>query len=164
LSRWPPTRHRPYKVEAILRQIELHQREVSGDGMPYGLNLMLRALGAATHYGDAVAALDLEPVIATLRERVKDRNYIPGLIRRLLLDNPHRVRLVVAPDTASRPSVRRRQPGSQSMKDASAASTPEKFWIWRARLRERVRVKKMTRICCPAWTLGYSRRDALAHT
>ncbi len=87
------------KIEAILRQIELHQREVSGDGMPYGLNLMLRALGAATHYGDAVAALDLEPVIATLRERVKAPAYIPDLIRRLLIDNPHRVRLVVAPDT-----------------------------------------------------------------
>ena len=87
------------KVDAILRQIELHQREVSGDGMPYGLNLMLRALGAATHYGDAVAALDLEPVIDTLRERVKDPAYIPSLIRDLLIDNPHRVRLVVAPDT-----------------------------------------------------------------
>lgn len=87
------------KVEAILRQIELHQREVSGDGMPYGLNLMLRALGAATHYGDAVAALDLEPVIALLRERVKEPRYIPELIRRLLIDNPHRINLVVAPDT-----------------------------------------------------------------
>lgn len=88
----------PDKIEAILRQIELHQREVSGDGMPYGLNLMLRALGAATHYGDAVAALDLDPVIATLRERVQDTQYIPSLIRQLLIDNPHRVRLVVEPD------------------------------------------------------------------
>ena len=88
------------KVEAILRQIELHQREVSGDGMPYGLNLMLRALGAATHYGDAVAALDLEPVIARLREQVKAADYIPNLIKQCLLDNPHRVRLVVAPDPA----------------------------------------------------------------
>jgi len=86
------------KVEAILRQIELHQREVGGDGMPYGLNLMLRALGAATHYGDAVSALDLEPVIATLRERLASPDYIPSLLRRLLLDNPHRVRLVVEPD------------------------------------------------------------------
>jgi Zn-dependent M16 (insulinase) family peptidase len=86
------------KVEAILRQIELHQREVGGDGMPYGLNLMLRALGAATHYGDAVSALDLEPVIATLRERLASPDYIPALLRRLLLDNPHRVRLIVEPD------------------------------------------------------------------
>ena len=99
------------KVEAILRQIELHQREVSGDGMPYGLNLMLRALGAATHYGDAVAALDLEPVIAKLRERVKASDYIPNLIKQCLLDNPHRVRLVVAPDPAlaARRECRRRR-------------------------------------------------------
>ena len=51
------------RLEAILHQIELHQREVTGDGMPYGLNLMLRALGAATHNGDAVAALDLSPAV-----------------------------------------------------------------------------------------------------
>lgn len=87
------------RLSSILHQIELHQREVSGDSMPYGLNLMLRALGAATHYGDAVAALDLDPVLATIRERVKDADYIPQLIRRALIDNPHRVTLTVSPDT-----------------------------------------------------------------
>ncbi len=85
------------RVEAILRQIELSQREVTGDGMPYGLNLMLRALNAATHYGDAVAAIDLEPVIEELRKRVLSSSYIPDLIRRLLLENPHRVLLTVKP-------------------------------------------------------------------
>ena len=86
------------RLEAILHQIELHQREISGDGMPYGLNLMLRALGAATHYGDPVGALDLDPVIAELRNRIKDPQYVPSLLRRLLVDNPHRIRLTVAPD------------------------------------------------------------------
>ncbi len=86
------------RVEAILHQIELHQREITGDGMPYGLNLMLRALSAATHRGDPVAAMDLDPVLATIRERITQPDYIPGLINRLLIDNPHRVTLTVEPD------------------------------------------------------------------
>jgi Zn-dependent M16 (insulinase) family peptidase len=88
----------PDRLEAILHQIELHQREISGDGMPYGLNLMLRVLGAATHYGDAAATLDLAPAIDALRARISDPTYVPALIRRLLLDNPHRVLLTVVPD------------------------------------------------------------------
>ena len=126
------------KVDAILRQIELHQREVSGDGMPYGLNLMLRALGAATHYGDAVAALDLEPVIATLRERVQDSAYLPELIRRLLLDNPHRVRLVVAPDaalSASRDAAEAER--LAAMKDSLSGEHTAEILDLAARLRER---------------------------
>ena len=86
------------RLDAILHQIELHQREVTGDGMPYGLNLMLRALGAATHNGDAVAALDLGPAVERLRSRLSDPNYIQKRLRALVIDNPHRVTLVVAPD------------------------------------------------------------------
>jgi hypothetical protein len=85
------------RLEAILHQIELHQREISGDGMPYGLSLMLRALSAATHYGDAVAALDLDPVLADIRQKIQNTDYIPSLLRQLLLDNPHRVQLTVSP-------------------------------------------------------------------
>ena len=145
------------KVEAILRQIELHQREVSGDGMPYGLNLMLRALGAATHYGDAVAALDLEPVIATLRERVKDSGYIPGLIRRLLLDNPHRVRLVVAPDARARNAAggcRSRSPRSPE-RESQMASTQPKFSIWPSGFAN-ARAKRRSRHPAPGVALRYS--------
>ncbi len=87
------------RLTAILHQIELHQREITGDGMPYGLNLILRALSAATHRGDAVAALDLDPVLSEIRSRCESPDYIPNLIRQLLLENPHRITLTVVPDT-----------------------------------------------------------------
>ena len=95
------------QLEAVLHQLELHQREVSGDGMPYGLNLILQALGPATHYADPIPALDLEPVIAELREEIRDPMFIRRLARRLLLDNTHRVTLVMAPDPTL--SQRRRE-------------------------------------------------------
>ena len=87
------------RLNAILHQIELHQREVTGDGMPYGLNLMLRALGAATHFGDAVEALNLDPAVRRLQSRLNEPGYIEARMRSLLLDNPHRVTLTVAPDS-----------------------------------------------------------------
>ncbi len=86
------------RLEAILHQLELHQREISGDSYPYGLQLILQALGCATHYSDPIAVLDLDPVIADLRESIADPGYIRRLARDLLVDNTHRVTLVMAPD------------------------------------------------------------------
>ncbi|GAB3270589.1 insulinase family protein [Parahaliea aestuarii] len=88
------------RLEAVLHQLELHQREISGDSYPYGLQLILQALGCATHYADPIGVLDLEPVIAQLRDDIADPDFIKGLARRLLLDNPHRVTLVMHPDKA----------------------------------------------------------------
>ena len=87
------------QLEAVLHQLELHQREVTGGGYPYGLQLILQALGPATHYADPVAVLDLDPVLDSLRAKIGDPGYIRQLARRLLLDNPHRVTLVMTPDT-----------------------------------------------------------------
>jgi Zn-dependent M16 (insulinase) family peptidase len=87
------------RLEAVLHQLELHQREISGDSYPYGLQLILQALGCATHYSDPIAVLNLEPVIEGLRKKIRDPDYICELTRRLLLDNTHRVTLVMAPDT-----------------------------------------------------------------
>jgi Zn-dependent M16 (insulinase) family peptidase len=94
------------RVEAVLHQLELHQREITGDSFPYGLQLILSALGCATHYSDPIPLLDLDPVIADLREKIQDPDYIRQLARRLLLDNPHRVTLVMSPDKTL--STRRR--------------------------------------------------------
>ncbi|TXS92683.1 peptidase M16 [Parahaliea maris] len=86
------------QLEAVLHQLELHQREISGDSYPYGLQLILQALGCATHYADPIGVLDLDPVIAQLRQDIENPEFIRQLARDLLLDNPHRVTLVMHPD------------------------------------------------------------------
>lgn len=86
------------QIEASLHQLELRQREIGGDGYPYGLQLILNALSAATHRGDVLNALDIQPSLEALRENIKDPAFIPELIKRNLLDNPHRVTLTLRPD------------------------------------------------------------------
>jgi Zn-dependent M16 (insulinase) family peptidase len=86
------------RLEAVLHQLELHQREITGDSFPYGLLLILSALGCATHYSDPIPVLDLDPVISTMREKINNPEYIKELAKRLLLENPHRVTLVMTPD------------------------------------------------------------------
>lgn len=86
------------QVEGALHQLELDQREISGGSYPYGLQLILAGLPAAIHRGDPAAMLDLDPVLAKLREQIEDSSFIPGLIRELLLENPHRVTLTLIPD------------------------------------------------------------------
>lgn len=86
------------QVDSVLHQLELHQREIGGDGYPYGLQLILTALGCATHYSDPIAVLNLDPVLEKLRSKIADPEYIKGLAQKLLLDNPHRVTLVMTPD------------------------------------------------------------------
>jgi Zn-dependent M16 (insulinase) family peptidase len=86
------------KVEAALHTLELHAREISGDSYPYGLQLILSALSTATHRGDPIDLLDIDPVLEKLTSDIKDPDYIPRLIREMLLDNPHRLTLTVHPD------------------------------------------------------------------
>ncbi len=86
------------RVEAVLHQLEMEQREIGGGGYPYGLQLILDALCTAVHHGDALAALNLTPVLEQLRSDIQDPQLIPNLIQSLLLDNPHRIRLTLKPD------------------------------------------------------------------
>src|SRR5690606_19266652 len=52
-----------------------------------------------THRGDPIALLDLDAALISLRARVQQPDFIQQLVRELLLDNPHRVRLTLRPDT-----------------------------------------------------------------
>lgn len=85
-------------VEAVLHQLELGQREVSGDGYPYGLSIILEGLSCAMHRGDPVELLDVDPVIETLRQKIQDPEYVTNLLKTNLINNLHRVRLTMKPD------------------------------------------------------------------
>lgn len=90
----------PYEqVSSALHQLELQQREIGGDGYPYGLQLILTALTGATHRGDAIGLLNIDATLEKLREQIKDPKFIANAARALLLENQHRVRLVLSPDS-----------------------------------------------------------------
>ena len=86
------------KLEAVLHQLELSQREVGGDSYPFGLQLILNGLTAAIHRSDPFSLLNLDPVIESLREDIQDPEFIKNLVRELLLENQHRVLLTLRPD------------------------------------------------------------------
>ena len=86
------------QVEAALHQLELNQREISGDSYPYGLQLLMSGLSIALHNGNPTEVLDLEPILIELREAANDKTFIPMLIKELLLENQHRVTLTLRPD------------------------------------------------------------------
>ncbi len=88
----------PERLEAALHQLELNQREIGGDSYPYGLQLMMSALSTAMHRGDPIKLLNLEPVLEKMRAEIKKPDFIQQQVKHWLLDNPHRVRLVMRPD------------------------------------------------------------------
>lgn len=86
------------EIDAMLHQLELSQREITGDGYPYGLQLILSVTGAATHGGSVIDSLDIDQALEKLREKSREPGYVQDLVKRLLLDNQHSVRLVMKPD------------------------------------------------------------------
>ena len=88
----------PEAIETILHQIEIDQRHIGGDSIPYGLNLMLEGFSTAIHDGNPIDIWEVDEHLQWLREQVKDPAWLPGLLQKHLIDNPHRVRVTLVPD------------------------------------------------------------------
>ncbi len=86
------------RIEAALHQLEFAHREVTGDQYPYGLTLLMRMLGPWLHGDDPVSPLRLAEDIARIRQEAQAGPFFQNLLRRHLLDNPHRVTLLLRPD------------------------------------------------------------------
>lgn len=108
-------------VDAILHQIELHQREINGDGTPYGLSLILNGLGSAIHHSDPVHVWDVDSAIEQVKEELKDPMWLSNLIQTHLLDNPHRVQMTLVPDATK--SVKEQQAEQARLAEITATLT-----------------------------------------
>ncbi len=86
-------------IETILHQIEIDQRHIGGDSMPYGLNLLLEGFSTAIHDGNPLDVWEVDEHLNWLRAQVKDEQWLPNLIKHHLLDNTHRVRVTLTPDS-----------------------------------------------------------------
>ena len=86
-------------IQSSLHQLEIKQREITGSGMPYGLQIMLSCLPACLHNDDPLKVLDLDSSFDVIKDKLNKDNYIENLIEEKIINNPHRVNYCLAPDT-----------------------------------------------------------------
>jgi Zn-dependent M16 (insulinase) family peptidase len=114
----------PDMVEASVNTIEFRLRENNTGSYPRGLALMLRALTTWLYDADPVLPLRFEAPFETIKERLAaGEPYFENLIREYLLDNPHRVTVILEPDPALREAKERRE--AARLAEARAAMDEE---------------------------------------
>ena len=107
-------------VEAAVNTIEFSLRENNTGSFPRGLSLMLRAAPAWIYGRDPLAPLQWEGDMAALKARLTSgEDVFRPLIARFLVDNPHRVSVVLQPDAALGPA---QEAAEQARVDAAVAA------------------------------------------
>jgi presequence protease len=110
------------ELTAVLQQLELNQREIGGDHYPYGLQLILDVLSPTLHGAEPATMLDINEALENLRRDIQDPQFIKQMVREQLLDNPHRVRLVMSPDAQL--SEQRQKVEAEKLKTLQNSLTP----------------------------------------
>jgi Zn-dependent M16 (insulinase) family peptidase len=107
----------PAMIAAAVNTIEFQLRENNTGRAPRGLGLFMRALNTWLHGRDPLAPLAFEAPLAAFKAALAaDPAYLSGLIRRYLLDNPHRVTVILEPDA----DLARRQAAAEAERLAAA--------------------------------------------
>ncbi|MDQ4143261.1 MAG: insulinase family protein [Actinomycetota bacterium] len=86
------------QVDGAIHRLEIERREVSNSGLPYGLKLFERLEPAYIHGGDPYRALQFDEDLRRLQQERLSGPFFENLIKRWLIDNPHRSRVVLVPD------------------------------------------------------------------
>ncbi|MDR3275941.1 MAG: insulinase family protein [Treponema sp.] len=86
------------EIEAAMLSIEFANREIRRAGGPYSLVWLSRSLRGWSYGAKPWETILVEPALAQLKARLAGGPYFEGLIRKYLLDNPHRARISLIPE------------------------------------------------------------------
>ncbi len=116
----------PQTVQASLNTVEFQLRENNTGSFPRGLVLMLRSLNAWLYGFDPITPLQFEKPLQEIKDRLaRGERYFEQLIGAYLLDNQHRVTLLLLPDPEL--GKRRAAAESQRLAQARAAMSAEEI-------------------------------------
>ncbi len=88
----------PDQLAASLNTFEFKARENNTGGFPRGLSLMLNVTEPWLYGHDILDVMHYEKPLAEVRQRLSDPTRPAQILRRMILKNPHRLTLTVAPD------------------------------------------------------------------
>lgn len=93
----------PEMIEAAINSSEFAMREMNTGRFPRGLAMFLSSLGTWTHGGDPLAPLMYEAPLASIKAKIANgEKLFENLIRDYLLNNTHRVTVLLQPDAELR--------------------------------------------------------------
>ena len=87
------------EIEAALHELEFSSLEIKGDyGLPLGLYMIFKGMNILLKGGDFVQALKIHDILDDLRKEAAKPQFFKDMINQYLLNNPHRVTLVLSPE------------------------------------------------------------------
>lgn len=110
-------------IDAAIHQLEFSRSEIGGGHTPFGLSLFLRGGLLKQHGVNPEAGLLIHALFETLRQCSEDPKYLPQILTRYLINNPHRVELRLEPDALL--AARELEIEKASLEAIHAALTPE---------------------------------------
>jgi presequence protease len=116
----------PETVQASMNTVEFQLRENNTGAFPRGLVLMLRSMNSWLYGFDPIAPLAFEKPLQVIKSHlVSGEGYFEALINQHLLENPHRVTVLLQPDPEL--GKRRAEAEQERLAHARKGMSPEQI-------------------------------------
>ncbi|MEE4253650.1 MAG: insulinase family protein [Desulfuromusa sp.] len=142
------------RIDAAIHRLEFSNREVTGDSYPYSLLLLMRLMGPWIHGGDPLAALKFEDDLGKIEEKLEAEPFFENLIRNRLLNNSHRVTLLLQPDTDLGPRQDAATRAELDKIEKQLSDTEKQQLIERAKLLKAAQEEEEDLSCLPTLELS----------